>query len=85
MQQDFFYISRRGAVAILWELFNRGWINQNGVRNIWEDMKQGIGDVTLPTGAKMFRDKLGNIGVYSYAYDMSDIKPYRKYALKEVQ
>jgi hypothetical protein len=69
-------------VAILNQLVQRGWINENGVKNLWQDMKQFNQSVLLPSGAKMFRDKDGNIGVYGYSWDRSDLNPYTQYQLK---
>ena len=77
-----FFITRYGAVAILRQLELRGWINHNGVLNCWFNLKELRDPVLLPTGAKMFRDREGNIGVYGYAFDYADIEPYRIYQLE---
>jgi hypothetical protein len=80
-KRDFFYVTRYGALNILRKLEQLGWINQNGVWNLWDDLKCGQ-SVLLPTGAKLFRDMSGNLGVYGYAFDQRDIDIYRQYQLE---
>jgi hypothetical protein len=50
---------------------------------LWQDLKE-LHSVLLVTGAKLFRDREGNIGVGAYAWNHSDIAPYMQYQLKEV-
>lgn len=76
-----FWITRRGAVTILKGLLDRGWINMNGLLQIWQDLKWGD-SCLLPTGAKMFRNKQGYIGIYGYSQDKSDIAPYYIYKME---
>ena len=78
---SFFYITRRGAVAILRQL---QLIDEDEVKNLWINLKSQWDSILLPTGAKLFRDREGNIGVYSYAWDRSDITPYRVYEIQEI-
>lgn len=79
MQKDYLYISRRACLLLLDELFNRGMIRD--VKIGWYQLKVFGNSLLLPTGAKLFRDSEGRIGIYGYAFDMSDLKPYRKYSL----
>ncbi len=79
-----FLITRRGAFAILRELEQRGWLNHNGVKASWLGLKEQLDPILLPTGAKMFRTRSGDIGIYGYAHDYADIAPYREYQLQEV-
>lgn len=80
---SYIYITRYGALAILNELVQRRWIDQGAVKNLWQDLKE-LHSVLLVTGAKLFRDREGNIGVGAYAWNHSDIAPYMQYQLKEV-
>lgn len=76
----YFYITRMAALELLRMVEQRQY-EHGMVVGMWWSLKTGV-SILLPTGAKLFRDNDGNMGIYGYAWDNSDIDPYRQYELR---
>ncbi len=79
---QWFLIARLSAMEILDTMVALNILSPDDKWATWNDLKANYSDVLLPTGAKLFRDRDGNMGIYGYAYDGSDVEMYLKFKLE---
>ncbi len=80
--ESWFKTTRLGALELI-----RGEVvpnnpNFGGECAVWQALKDGV-SFLLATGAKLHRDRDGDIVIYGYAWDFHDVSDYRKYQIPQ--